>query len=254
MFMALVGVSADRRRARDTVAIALAMALVVTISGVGVREATAHCPFLPGEYGYAIGTRGLSSTAEGVQATIEYANPNPCSNQSGDAFSAERITLGRTGSMDGWVQVGWIRREYWAAPILFCEFTPRSSGGTGTWHVHDATQGLPVQDNSFQFVVRHDESGDYWECSMNGSPKFHTHTTGYLGWSHGTGLEGGGEAYARHATIGQVAPSKLDLTAIKHKLASGWVLTTYQNTGPNGIYESAVPAAGRLQNWTDGNH
>lgn len=248
----LAGPRYSRTRLRQATVAATAIACSLTLSGIGAGIVAAHCPDVDGvstEVGHLV--LGSGQTAEGVEGTIEYTNPNPCSNSNNSSFSAEAVTLARTWNNDGWVQMGWIRREAWTVPRYYCEFRGTAASGP-FWHLHDATTNLSVADHSFRFVLRHDESGDYFECLMDGTPRLHTHSTAQLGWSHGTHMQSGGEAYSLHAQIGQMAPSKLDLTNLRHKTSSGWVVTNFSQVDPpQTIYEIEQPSPGWLRNWTN---
>jgi len=116
------------------------LALVTAGSLMPAQPVLADCPGGNPGYSYASGgqsIQGSANWANGIEGWIGYVNPSPCRNNLGNAFSAEYVNLSRTSTNDGWVQVGWTKRQGWSAPRVYCEFT--GTAGTGFWHLHDGT-------------------------------------------------------------------------------------------------------------------
>lgn len=225
-----------------------ATGLALSALGLNPAVTAAHCPGGAPGYRYAIGTLGLPTPHTGIRGWIGYTNANPCTNTDGNAFTAEWLTLARNNTAVGFVQVGMMKRQGWTAPRYYCEFTGNDNG---FWHLHDGTSSLSATAHQYRFATLTSEGTTYWECQFDGAPIIHTHTVGQLGWSSGTFVEAGGEAYATHGQIGANAPSKLGLTVLQDRSGTTWATTNYNPGSPPAPYGIDEPVAGELRNWTN---
>jgi hypothetical protein len=155
----------------------------------------AHCPGGAAGYRYANGTANFTTGKTGVRGWIGYVNANPCTNNSGNAFSAHWVNLGRNASNVWFVQVGMMKRQGWTLPRYYCEFVGNDNG---FGHLHDATTSLSATTHHYRFATFFSDGTTHWECQVDSVPRFHTHTVGQMAWSSGTHLQVAGEAYAPH--------------------------------------------------------
>lgn len=245
--MSVRSAMAARTRTRSPL---LTVAIIAGVLGAYLTIAPnveAHCP--GGVAGYRYSRAEAFPTARtGIRGWIGYVNANPCTNNSGNAFSAHWLGLSRNSSSVGFVQVGMMKRQGWSLPRHYCEFVGNDNG---FGHLHDATTSLSATTHHYRFSTFFSEGTTQWECQVDGAPKFHTHTVGELGWSSGTMLQVAGEAYTTHGQIGANAPSKLGYTVLQSRSGSTWSTTNYGLVSPPAPYGNDEPASGEFRNWTN---
>lgn len=177
---------------------------------------------------------------------IQWTNPNPCSRPDGGAFTLEGVNLSRTGANDGWVQVGWVRRQAYSFPTMYCEFTP-APGGTGTWELTEYT--IPSA-STYEYKMEYSPGAAAWACYLNGVGK-RAHSSVEMGFVSGTWLAAQGETNATHAQIGKNAPDNLTIYAMAYKNAGSWTGMNISTNTPPFPYGVDEPLVGQLRNWTN---
>ncbi len=233
-------------------AISVLIAIGSLVGPVGTDTALAHCPGTdPGASwrAYAAGSQGFSWTnVEGMRARIEWGNGNPCSLPSGQAFTLESVTVCRDGTCDGWLQVGWVKRQGYSGPNMYCEFAPKS-GAVGKWKIYE----FPLSINTHLYTARQvydpDRGEPMWQCLLGTTIKW-DRTTSNMGLASGTYTVAQGETNARHATIGKMDPYRLHYTDIRYMNDSTWYISNLNLNSPPIPYEVDEPLIGELRNWT----
>jgi len=233
----------------SAVAVAFGLAALCLLPSLTLPpRALGHCPGTAPNIdwrAYGAGTLSVSPNADGVQGSIEWTNPNPCSNQFGNGFTNEAVTLAQNGNLNGWVQVGWHKRQGMTSPKMFCEYTGET--GTGYWDPLEFT--LPSA-STFKYTFRHDAGNREWECVLN-STVYAVRPSSRLGFQSGSFLNAQGEVNSTHGQIGKMDPDKLDLTALTFRRSGSWTTMNLNLLGTVAPYGRDEPQAGQLRNWTN---
>lgn len=151
-------------------AAAWALSVLLIVGPFNVAPVEAHCPGGNPVRSYAYGGRSIQSAsywANGVEAWIGYTNPNTCTNNQGNAFSTEFVNISRNGANDGWVQVGWTKREAYSAPRVKCEFKGTSSTGFGTYTTGRRRFPQPLMSSSSFTAAGLANGAARWTVSSN---------------------------------------------------------------------------------------
>lgn len=237
-------------KVRPMIVTFIAVTVLTSLSAFRPAPAAAHCPGTAPDSGwraYAWGNQSVvGAGVTGVSTSLQWTDPNPCSNQFGNGFTLEAVTLCQTGVCNGWVQTGWIKRQgFSGGPKQTCEFA--GEPGTDFWVVVDIP--LPTaSEYTYKFV--HDAGDREWDC-MRGSTVVAVRSSDAMGWQSGSYVNAQGEVNATHAQIGKMAPSKLQFSALQYQKSGSWSnmnVSLQPVAAPYGVDE---PAVGQMRNWTN---
>lgn len=222
----------------------LGVAILATTTLVPAQITAAHCPGTNPADGrdYSADRKTFTQSYNGIKATIAWTSQSVCGVPAGNAFTLEATTLCLSPTCTGHVQVGWVKAQTWADPLMFCEF--HKNGGPTTQYF------FTLSHATHTFAFTYDSFDSIWDCLLDGSGKA---SLGSMGWSSGTFANVQGEVNSVHATIGVPAPGKLLFSALTIRNASTSVWSPWD---PNSLYVESPyggdePATDQFRNWTN---
>ena len=180
----------------------------------------------------------ISVAANGVRASVEWTNPNVCTDESSHSISLLKDL--------GWLQVGWFKAPG-GTVRGYCEVqnpTVPSKYDMDTFAVSSATHGYKFQ---------YDTTDAIWDCFLDDSGKA-AYTLSFVGFSSSSDLvQAQGEAHAVHGQIGRMYPAKLLLYDMQYRKASdgAWPAVNVTLDPVVFPYGRDEPAVGQLRVWTN---
>jgi hypothetical protein len=185
------------------------------------------------------GQRDIGYISDGVKGSIQWTNPNVCSDGSGHGVSLIKGI--------GWVQVGWWKLAG-GSVRGYCERQHPND-----WYEH-FRKSWAVTAETHVYEMTFEDVQDQWWCRLDGAP-IQTFSAAKVGFTSSDGLiDAFGETHAYHGQIGKMSPDKLTLSGLKYRRKSNglWYNMSLIGYGtPPAPYGRSIPTVESLKVWTN---